>query len=226
MVAERQGHRLLDGRNRLTPPRALAKARCTWWSAAGGTPRKVVDGDAAQPSWAPTGDRIVYWSNTGGQRDIYTVAAAGGNARAVIEDAPLDWSPVWSPDGKRIYFASERGGAMNLWRDPRGRVERDDVSGAPEPVTNGVQASAGLPQILERRLAAGVPIARWARSIQSRSRSIRPPGAPASRACWTRGTTFECQATCRRMGRRSRISASVIARKISSSDRARDPCAG
>ena len=111
--------------------------------AAGGTPRKVVDGDAAQPSWAPSGDRIVYWSNTGGQRDIYTVAAAGGKREAVIEDAPLDWSPVWSPDGKRIYFASERGGAMNLWRIPVDASGR--VTGAAEPVTNGVQASAGLP---------------------------------------------------------------------------------
>jgi Tol biopolymer transport system component len=111
--------------------------------AAGGTPRKVVDGDAAQPSWAPSGDRIVYWSNTGGQRDIYTVAVAGGKREAVIEDAPLDWSPVWSPDGKRIYFASERGGAMNLWRIPVNASGR--VTGAAEPVTNGVQASAGLP---------------------------------------------------------------------------------
>ena len=112
-------------------------------SAAGGPPRKVVDGDAAQPSWAPSGDRIVYWSNTGGQRDIYTVAAAGGKREAVTEDAPLDWSPVWSPDGKRIYFASERGGAMNLWRVPVDAAGR--VTGAPETVTNGVQASAGLP---------------------------------------------------------------------------------
>ena len=113
-------------------------------SAAGGTPRKVVDGDAAQPSWAPSGDRIVYWSNTGGQRDIYTVPAAGGARTAVTEDAPLDWSPVWSPDGKRIYFASERGGAMNLWRVAVD-ASTGRTSGEPEPVTNGVQASAGLP---------------------------------------------------------------------------------
>ena len=46
--------------------------------AGGGAPRKLVDGDGVQPSWSPSGQRIVYWSNTGGQRDIYTVAAAGG----------------------------------------------------------------------------------------------------------------------------------------------------
>ena len=47
-------------------------------ASAGGSPRKVVDGDAVQPSFSPSGQRIVYWSNTGGQRDIYTVEAAGG----------------------------------------------------------------------------------------------------------------------------------------------------
>jgi hypothetical protein len=46
--------------------------------AGGGIPRKVVEGDAVQASWSPAGDRLVYWSNTGGQRDIYTVAVAGG----------------------------------------------------------------------------------------------------------------------------------------------------
>ena len=54
--------------------------------AAGGTPRKLVEGDGAQPSWSPSGQRIVYWSNTGGQRDIYTVAAGGGPRVAVSED--------------------------------------------------------------------------------------------------------------------------------------------
>ena len=58
----------------------------------------------------------MYWRTTGGQRDIYTVAAAGGSAVPVTQDAAVDWSPVWSPDGRYIYFSSDRGGAMNLWR--------------------------------------------------------------------------------------------------------------
>ena len=114
-------------------------------ASAGGSPRKVVDGDAVQPWFSPSGQRIVYWSNTGGQRDIYTVDAAGGKAVAVTNDAAIDWSPVWSPDGRFIYFSSDRGGAMNLWR-----IAIDSSSGAPigppEPVTSGVQASAGIPR--------------------------------------------------------------------------------
>jgi Tol biopolymer transport system component len=113
--------------------------------ATGTQPRKVVEGDAVQPSWSPDGRRLVYWSNTGGQRDIYTVPAAGGARVAVTQDAAIDWSPVWSPDARFIYFSSDRGGAMNLWR-----IEIDPQTGHPEhaaeAVIAGVQASAALPR--------------------------------------------------------------------------------
>ena len=114
--------------------------------AAGGGPlRKIVDGDAAQASWSPSGQRIVYWRTTGGQRDIYTVAATGGPAVALTQDAALDWSPVWAPDGRFIYYSSDRGGAMNLWRIAID-VASGQAAGSPEPVTVGVQASSALPR--------------------------------------------------------------------------------
>ena len=69
-------------------------------AAAGGAPRQVVDGDAVQASWSPSGERLVYWRTTGGQRDIYTVAAAGGAPVPLTQDLAIDWSPVWSPDGQ------------------------------------------------------------------------------------------------------------------------------
>jgi Tol biopolymer transport system component len=113
--------------------------------AAGGLPRRVVDGDAAQPAWSPSGARIAYWSNLRGQRDLYTVAASGGPAVPILTDAALDWSPAWSPDGRFVYFSSNRGGTMNLWRiavDERsGRAE-----GPAEPVTSGVEAAAAYPR--------------------------------------------------------------------------------
>ena len=97
-------------------------------------------GDCMQPSWSPHGKRIAYWGlrGTGGQRDLWTVAADGSEAKTdgveVTHDAPLDWSPTWSPDGKYLYFASNRGGTMNLWRiaidEATGRV-----LGEPEPIT-------------------------------------------------------------------------------------------
>src|SRR5687767_9481087 len=72
--------------------------------------------DAAQPSWSPSGRRIVFWSNTKGQRDLYTVSAAGGAPVPLLIDPHLDWCPVWASDGRSVIFASDRGGAMNLWR--------------------------------------------------------------------------------------------------------------
>ena len=119
----------------------------TLWvvSAGGGTPRKVIESDAVQPSWSPSGDRLVYWSNIGGQRDIYTVAAGGGDPVAVTMDPAIDWSPVWSPDGRFIYFSSDRGVSMNLWRIPVDQSTGRPL-GAAEPVTAGVQASAALPR--------------------------------------------------------------------------------
>ena len=92
-------------------------------------------GDAAQPQWSPTGARIAYWSKRkGGQRDLWTIPAAGGTPVAVTDDAAFDWNPVWSPDGRHLYFASDRGGQMNLWRVA---IEEKTgiVKGPPESLT-------------------------------------------------------------------------------------------
>jgi eukaryotic-like serine/threonine-protein kinase len=146
----------------------------------GGSPRKVVDGDAAQPFWSPSGRHLVYWSNTTGQRDIFVVDAAGGTRVPLTQDPAIDWSPVWSPDGRFVYFASDRGGAMNLWRiavDPStGRPH-----GAPEAVTAGVQASAGLPRFSKdgSRLA-----------FRSRIASVNPVAIPFDPATNRAGTPF------------------------------------
>ena len=106
-----------------------------------GATTRLLPGDAVQPTWSPGGTRIAFWANTGGQRDIWTVAASGGAPTPVTRDAATDWAPEWSPDGRWMYFVSDRGGSPNLWR-----VAIDQgtgaVSGEPEAVTNGVRALA------------------------------------------------------------------------------------
>jgi len=118
--------------------RSLERSDIWIVNAATGEKRQVTGetiGDAAQPQWSPTGARLAYWSKRkGGQRDLWTIPAAGGTPVPVTDDAAFDWNPVWSPDGKHLYFASDRGGQMNLWRVA---IEEKTgiVKGPPEPLT-------------------------------------------------------------------------------------------
>ena len=90
--------------------------------------------DAVQPQWSPHGYRIAYWGSPKGQRDVWTVAASGGDPVAVTNDPYVDWNPVWSADGSYLYFSSDRGGSMNLWRVPLDE-KSGKLLGAPEAVT-------------------------------------------------------------------------------------------
>jgi Tol biopolymer transport system component len=106
--------------DRVLRPRRLTAVNITTLA------RRVISTeDIAQPQWSPGGYRIAYWSTTrGGQRDIWTIPAGGGEPVHVTDDEATDWNPVWSPDGKYLYFASDRNGGMRLWR-----VAIDEVSG-------------------------------------------------------------------------------------------------
>ncbi|MEK7830218.1 MAG: hypothetical protein AAB401_03985, partial [Acidobacteriota bacterium] len=94
--------------------------------------RVISERDAVQPNWSPNGHRLAFWGEQrGGHRDIWTVAASGGEPTPVTDDEHIDWNPVWSPTGEHLYFLSNRGGEMNLWRVAI--VERTGrLLGAPE----------------------------------------------------------------------------------------------
>ena len=105
------------------------------WTApvATGQAKKIFAGDAVQPAWSPDGRRIAFWSNIGGQRDLWTIPADGGTPVAITADPATDWSPEWSPDGRSLYFSTDRGGNMNVWRVAIGAD--GTPAGDPEPVT-------------------------------------------------------------------------------------------
>jgi Tol biopolymer transport system component len=115
------------------------------WSVdvATGDKHRIYAGDAVQPSWSPHGNRIAFWRQSGGQRDIATIASQGGPPVAVTHDPPMDWNPMWSPDGKFLYFASDRGGAMNIWR-VRIDERSGKVQGEPESVATPSQDSGHI----------------------------------------------------------------------------------
>jgi len=116
--------------------------------AAGGEPRRIATGSVEglyQPAWSPSGNRIAFWSATGGRRDLETVRLDGSDRAKVTDDADVDFAPAWAPDGKSLYFASDRGGTMGLWRiavdESTGRA-----TGRPEPIASGVDVAMDLPQ--------------------------------------------------------------------------------
>jgi Tol biopolymer transport system component len=88
--------------------------------ASSGEKRRLTEGDAVQPSWSPSGRRIAYWGLPGGtgQRDLWSIAAAGGAPVRITDDDAVDWNPFWSADGRFLYFASDRNGTMGLFRAP------------------------------------------------------------------------------------------------------------
>ena len=62
--------------------------------------------------------------------DIYTMPAAGGEAKRIVGDMSFESQPKFSPDGKQIVFISDRSGAENLW------LASPDGTG-PKPITKG-----------------------------------------------------------------------------------------
>ena len=136
---------------------------------------KVYDGDAVQPRYSPDGRRIAFWAiskSGGGQRDIGTIPAGGGEVTWLMNDAFLDWNPVWFPDGTSILFSSDRGGTMNLWK-----IGIDPASGNP--------TGAALPITTPSRFAGQISISSDGKrfvfsSIEPRTSLVRLPADPAT----------------------------------------------
>jgi eukaryotic-like serine/threonine-protein kinase len=144
------GQRLAFGTEEVITPYGVNSVGQIWIADLRGGAPVQLGGDrktpAYQPSWSPSGRRIAVWVVRGGQRDIATMATAGGEQVLVTDDVAVDWAPTWSPDGNYLYFASDRGGTMGLWR-----IGIDESSGrprgAPELVAAGVDVAMDLPQL-------------------------------------------------------------------------------
>jgi len=85
--------------------------------AAGGVPRQVTElAPSYWHGWSPDGSTLAYCAERGGEFDIYTIPAEGGEERRLTTAKGLDDGPDYTADGKWIYFNSERTGSMQIWR--------------------------------------------------------------------------------------------------------------
>src|SRR5579871_5199866 len=65
----------------------------------------------SEPAISPDGHEIAFVS--GG--DIWTVAAAGGEAHLLVTHPATESRPLYSPDGTKLAFVSTRTGTGNIY---------------------------------------------------------------------------------------------------------------
>jgi Tol biopolymer transport system component len=66
--------------------------------------------------WSPDGKTLAYCASRGGEYDVYTIPATGGEEVRLTDATGLDDGPEYSPDGEHIWFNSVRTGLMQVFR--------------------------------------------------------------------------------------------------------------
>lgn len=96
----------------------------------GGGPAREVTRNAPSywHGWSPDGKTLAFVGERGGEFDIYTIAATGGDEKRLTTAKGLDDGPEYTPDGKYIYFNSERTGHMQIWRMKADGSEQEQVT--------------------------------------------------------------------------------------------------
>ncbi|MBZ5583946.1 MAG: protein kinase [Acidobacteriia bacterium] len=152
------GRKLAFAEEGITRPEDRSGRVSQLWTVdvASGRKQLVSREDGVQPQWSPGGQFLAYWAiDRDGDRDLWTVRAAGGPPIRITRDPFLDWNPVWSPDGAWLYFCSNRGGSMAIWRIPI-KESTGEPRGAPELVRGPASYPAHLSFSLDGRRMAYV----------------------------------------------------------------------
>lgn len=67
------------------------------------------------PSWSPTGDKIIFASDREGNFEIYVMNPDGSNLQRLTNNGAVDRYPAWSPRGDKIAFISDREGYDEIY---------------------------------------------------------------------------------------------------------------
>lgn len=114
----------------------------------------------AAPSWAPSGDKLVFASSQGGPVRLWTATIGSGALDSLPRGASgADVEPAWSPDGGFIAFASTRDGPTEVYRlnIATGETTRLTTAGG----SNGRPHWTSDGRILYVTFVSGVPSLRW-----------------------------------------------------------------
>lgn len=122
-------------------------------NAAGGEARTIAVPIAAQPSWSPSGGRIVYVSNS------VMVTDTLGAAVDLKPQVQNPSAPVWSADGNWIYFQGEANGARiyRIRSDGTGfqSLLPSTVAATPSPSPDGTRVAFTAGRLMVLTLATG-----------------------------------------------------------------------
>ena len=162
-----------------------------WLCAADGTnPQPLTAGFGfagsieASPSWAPSGDRLVFVSTANGHAGLFILTLGAGAPTPLVADSSTAVEPSWSADGTLVAFASTRagGGATNIYtvnvatHEIRQQTHGSETDGQPAALPDG--------RIVYVSWVGGTPELRWLDLATQAVGNVSPgPGAaqhPAS----------------------------------------------
>jgi len=67
------------------------------------------------PSWAPGGERMTYYSVRDFNAEIYVANSDGSDSERLTDDGASDTMMSWSPEGDRLVFISDREGQQDVF---------------------------------------------------------------------------------------------------------------
>ena len=137
-----------------------------WMCAADGTnPQPLTAGFGfagsieASPSWAPSGDRLVFVSTANGRAGLFILTIGGGAPTPLVSDSNTAVEPSWSPDGRLVAFASDRAGVTNIFTVDVQTLQIRQLT--TDAVTAGQPAWLADGRFVYTSWSGGAPRLRW-----------------------------------------------------------------